>query len=583
MTPARAGESRRLAIMAVLLALVGATPYLRAWNYGLVNFDDYAYLVAHSWLWEGSAAATLLHCLTEVGDAIWMPLTWLSYAADCAMFGDWAGGFHLHSICLHGINAALVGLFLRELFGDRCGWAVWLGTAVWALHPLRCESVVLLSSRKDVLSFLFELLALLCWVRGSKSPPAAERRLTLFALALFLLGVACKPSVMTFPLLCLTVDAFILRRLDIRRHAWPLALAAAVGMFVGWQQRVGGALSDGSGETIVMRLADSVAAFGIYLRNSAWPKDLALQCVKRWPDLPRFIVPGAVLSASFCAILIWRGLRFRANPARADGLLAGLLWFAVALFPMLGLVSFGYHAFADRFTYIPAVGLSIALVDLLVAAARRFPGARRTFCVAGMGLAVALGLAAWRQTGFWRDDFTVFSHTLEVDGDSNGLAHQSLGSWYFEFPHDLAKSVWHFERSISNDGIRHMGSCYLIYVFALCELKQIEKAGRAMADFERHLANGRAAGGANADHANTLYMYGKVAWWIADPETRELAEAYLAENVRADDPGPVWTYLRWQLAVQKGEEKQADAYRAELTKPHRMTDYIDFRYLRRRQ
>ena len=589
---------------AALIGLVAVLPFLRAWDYGLINLDDYAYLSCHPQLWQGPFLTSVRHFATTVQDAIWMPLTWLSYALDYAVFGDWYGGFHLHAIALHGVNAALVYCLLRMIFADseKREWACIAGAVLWALHPLRCESVILLSSRKDLLSFFWELLALICWIRGSRRDGRDELRLSSWAMVFFALGACCKPSVMTFPALCLILDAFVVRKIVIRRYAVPFAFSIFLGVFASWQQHVGGAMTNGADETFLMRLADSVAAFGIYLKNTVWPQGLILQCTKRWPELPRFLLPAIVICLAYGGYLLaklnWYRLNFGncvrvsrqgkwpdlvESAAPRDYALAGMLWFAVAIFPMLGLVSFGYHAFADRFTYIPSFGLSIVLAGTLV----RMGQVVRP--VAAVGLALGLGMLTWRQVGFWRNDCAIFSHTLEADGDDNWFAHRSLGGWYFEFPHDLENCVRHYGRAFEC-APEQFGNNYIIYICALCELGRTDEIGNLLNAYWESITKGhsqeeiacmvRDEAGREANEVYNRYLMCKTAWWMTDPATVDLAEGYLhkMESRCSTDKG--YSYLRWQLAKRTGNREEESKYFAELTKPNRADGYFSFRYLR---
>ena len=585
-----------------VLLLVSTVPYSRALDYGLINLDDYAYITISPCLRDLLSIQAWEFFLTDVSQGIWMPLTYLSYGIDHALFGEWFGGFHLHSILVHGVNSVLVWLLLMELFGDRNGRTALLclaGAVVWAVHPLRCESVVFLASRKDVLSLFWELLALICWVRGSKAEDGLQESYTVGSLAFFAIGAMCKPSVMTFPALCLIVDAFIIRRVNLGRYVRPFAMALILAVFAKWQQGMGGATQLGAGESIPMRLADGVAAFGVYLTNTVLPTDLALQCVKRWPEMPRGLFAGAVLSVLCLGFVGWRTLRivrcFRGTadvPMRGrESVAAGLLWFSVAVFPMLGFVPFGYHAFADRFTYIPAIGLSIVLVALLAKVAE---GAKPTrVCLFAMAaVCLALGVLTWRQTGFWKDDGSAFGHALEVDGDRNAIAHLSLGKWYFECRHDLGKSIRHFGRGYELQPT-WIGDSYIFYIFALNEAGQHEKARRmldACSDEIKELVKGRSEEEQRAfwhpegevsddlSRIRALFDFGQVSCWIVNDAERGLAVRWLKEKRDRYDDNPMYQYLKLQLAERTGDRRAADDSREFLSKRRPLQGYVNFRW-----
>ena len=601
--------------MALILAVTAAA-FSRCFGYGLVNMDDYCYLFGHRAVTDFAGWKSLVWCFTDVSEAIWMPLTWLSYAADHALFGRWFGGYHVHSVLVHAVNAVLVFVLLRQLFGSpraasrTTGSSLCLVAALaWAIHPLRCESVVFLASRKDVLSFFWELLALIAWVRGSRCAADGRRAvLTAAAVVLFVLGAMCKPSVMTFPLLCLLLDLFVIREVRPLRYVVPGALMLGLGAFAGWQQAAGGATAEWAGEPVWARLAVAAAAFGVYVRNTVLPFGLAVQCIKQWPAWPRFLVPGAAISLLWGAFLLrrfgqcWAKRRetvsvgwLDGRPVRltfgfpADAAFAGLAWFAVAVAPMLGVASFGYHAYADRFTYIPSVGLALALVVGLDALVRRL-GTVRTLAPAACVLGALAATTAW-QTGFWRDDLTLFMRTLEIDGDRNDVAHNIIGAHYFMETHELEKALEHFAKASS---VREEAVVDVLpaEVMALVELGRDDEVPARLRSFEdvlvRRLGEDRAravvrnAYGLDGREARlaTTYRFARVASLLG--KEPHLAEARrLLEELRdqREDCGE-WQYLMWRCLALSGEAAAADAMLRKLLDPATKTGYSRFQFLR---
>ena len=592
-------------IFGILAILVSVGCFLRCWDYGIVNLDDYIYLTSHASVHTWQGWASVWDFLTNVKEGIWMPLTWFSYAADCAMFGRWYGGFHLHSIAIHAVNACLVWWFLRLVFRSRpCAEGLCLiGALIWAIHPLRCESVVFLASRKDVLSFFWEILALICWVRGGT-------RNTVWASVFFVVGSCCKPSVMTFPVLCFLIDAFVLRRVRTVRYVFPVLYMLFLGGFAAWQQSVGGATCEFGDEPLWGRVLGACAGFGIYLRNFVWPQWLAPQCVNIWPRMPRFLLPGLVISAVYAFLLCRRAAEYWGNRARtlsvrwredfpalltndvpADPFFAGVAWFAVAIAPMLGIANFGYHAFADRFTYIPAVGLSIATVCLLDRAVRTC--GRRPVLAFGVACVCALLPTTWRQTGFWENDLTLFSRTLEVDGEDSGFAHRCLGDYYFEVAHDLERAAAEYEKGLRT-GFRYMIDVFPLYVLTLCELGRedevADKLDRLVDEIERRrgheiamrIMSGKEPLEPIDGFYRTIYFASKIAWWVSDRRTLDVAEEAL-ERGRSDiyETDPLWVYLRWKFHALKGDKAEADRLHAKLTSSALGFGYVTFRFLRK--
>ncbi len=488
----------RLAVpMALLIA--AALPFARTARYGIVNCDDYDY-VQHAAEPGG---------LWDVKEAIWMPLTWLSYKMDFALAGSMDRAeegnsveaayrhrdavhrlMHAHSVLIHAVNAVLLWLLLRMVIARSAFDGIASGAAdaaaavaalAWAVHPLRCESVCWVASRKDVLSMMWMLAALALWVGRRRA----------FGVACFALSAMCKPSAMAFTPLAFVVDWLLLREIepveDVRsaralrkylKYAVPACMSVALALFAGWAQEKGGATFLFGDLPLRARALNAAAAFGMYVKNTVWPFDLAPLPLYRWPEMPRFWLQGILM----CAAAGWlavRGVRSRAKSGAggvADWLLAGLMWYALAVVPFLGLKAFGVEPFADRFTYIPAVGFSIMLAGALLSAKGRW---QMPACTA---LALALGVCAWRQAGFWKDDLTLFGRCIAVEGEGHYDAWANLGLWHFEFGHDLARAKECFARACTLNMAR-AGRVYPTYFLTLFELGDRDGMKKVHQDF----------------------------------------------------------------------------------------------------
>lgn len=603
----------------IVFAFVCASviPFLRSATYGLINLDDYPYLANHALILSWQGWESLKHCFVDVSQSIWMPLTWLSYALDYALFGESYGYFHVHSILLHLLNAILLFYLLRLIFrqlpdAKQRGRELFISCAVatifWSIHPLRCESVVFLASRKDVLSFTWELIALILWVKGGSVN-------TILSILCFVLGAMAKPSVMTLPALCLLVDAFIKREIRIWRYAAPFLLAVGLAAFAGWQQKAGGATVDLLNEPLWGRLLNACAAFGIYLRNTVWPQWLAVQCVNRWPYPPRFLLPGLALSAVWGWLLAkpiirhWRNRQTEIAISylneipvkltfhfKQDPLFVGIAWFAIAIFPMLGIANFGFHAYADRFTYIPHVGLSIIVGILVYRCCVRFGNLLPT--LVGGALLVVLGCVSWWQTGFWENDWRAFSRTLEIDGDRNAHAHWALANYAFEFHHDLDTFVREFERTLELAPFTAMQN-YEFYVLALCEMGKVDEAHEKVKLFNQLVEDifGKEAAyellatkpgeedAINDSKLSQLLRAGakktKFVFWLHAPDCLGLADDCLAcEDLSRLENAPFYAYLLWKRALLKSDTETADRLKAKLRQGSLGGCYIRFRFLR---
>ena len=405
----------RLGLLWVVVAIYG--PLLGA---GFIAFDDPGYVYENAHVRAGLCLAGLRWAFTTFAQSNWHPLTWLSLQLDAQLFGLHAGGFHLTNLLLHAANTLLLFGWLRRATGAL--WPAALVAFFFAAHPLHVESVAWVTERKDVLSTFFLCLTLLAYTRYAQqeSGGPARRRWYALALALYALGLLAKPMLVTLPGLLLLLDRWPLARWDAatwRARAPSLllekvpfgALAAASCVVTYLAQRTQAvvpldALPPGA------RLAAAALGVGAYLQKTCWPVGLGVfypywQGVAWWRPL---LWAGALVApTALAARALWRG---RTPPCVA----VGWLWFVGALAPVSGLVQVGSQAVADRYTYVPHIGLFVALAWSGEAAWRRWPRAR-----GGLGAAVAvaalgcLGLSV-RQAGYWQDGATLFAHTLAV-------------------------------------------------------------------------------------------------------------------------------------------------------------------------
>ncbi len=424
-----------IAICALLVIAV-ALLYAPVARYGFVDFDDPQYVSENVHVRAGLTWQSIVWAFTNFDNAIWDPLTWLSHQLDAQLFGidgvvlglPAAGWHHLTNVALHALAAVLVFVFLRVATG-----ALWLSAFVagfFALHPQRVESVAWIAERKDVLSGVFGFAALIAYVQWTRQP--SRKRLAL-VLALFALGLLSKPTLVTWPFVMLLLDYWPLRRLTsgagegvspsrivLKRIVEKLpyfAMAAAIAVVTMIAERP--ALKLTAATSFLTRLENSFVSCAAYLRQTFWPGDLAVFYPYR-ASIPLIEVAGA--TALITSVTVVSLLALRRRPALA----VGWLWFLGTLVPVIGLVQVGTHARADRFTYVPAVGLFAALAWLTADVARLRPKLRPI--LAGFGI-VALGacaIASARQVRTWENSETLFRRACEVTTD-NGMAHNALG------------------------------------------------------------------------------------------------------------------------------------------------------------
>jgi len=436
----------------VLLAIVVATllVYWQCAGHDFIILDDQLYVTMNPYIqqgltWEGAQWAFSAVSTQTSGN--WHPVTWLSHMLDIELFGLNPTGHHLVNVALHALNAALLFLVLSSMSGAL--WRSALVAALFALHPLHVESVAWVAERKDVLSTLFWMLTLMLYLAYLKRPGALRY---LAALAAFALGLMAKPMLVTLPLVMLCLDFWPLRRLAAStgmpeaappgeaspgapagEKSWPglvleklpflglTALFCAVALYA---QHQGGHVPDLATLPLQSRLYNAFLAYCGYLANAFWPHALAIH----YP-LPKLISP---LPALGCLLLL-AGLtaaaaaKFRRHPY----LIVGWLWFLVTLVPVIGLVQVGRQSMADRYMYIPLIGLSIAVVwgvpALFPALARR----RALLATASVAALLAFSALTWQQLGHWRDSQALLQHTIRVTGP-NYFAHFLLGNALFQ-------------------------------------------------------------------------------------------------------------------------------------------------------
>jgi Flp pilus assembly protein TadD len=416
--------SRRVSL---LLALAAIAVYLPALNLGFV-FDDREYILTNAALRLPFAAA-VRWSFTSFYSANWHPLTWLSHFADVALFGVSPRGHHVVNVLVHAANTVLLFLLLRGATG-----AVWRSAfvaALFALHPLHVESVAWVAARKDLLSAFFFLLTLLAYVRFARRPSPARYGL---ALGLFALGLLAKPMLVTVPFVLLLLDWWPLGRLPGRsgQPARPgagapalllekvpfLALAAASCAVTVLAQQSWGAIK---AVPLDARLANVPVAYAGYLLKAVWPAGLAF-----YYPLPAAGTPLWQAALSLAALLGLSAGVVRCSRTRR-WLAVGWLWYLGMLVPVVGFVQVGLQSMADRYTYLPLIGVFIGVAWLGAELAERFSGAARPIVAAACLSLAALGAATWVQAGYWRSDVTLSAHALEVT-TGNWMAHNNLAA-----------------------------------------------------------------------------------------------------------------------------------------------------------
>ena len=429
-------------VLLLLVTFAAFEPVLRS---GFVEWDDIPYIVENAHVRQGLSPSTLAWAFRSTELANWHPLTWVSHLLDVSLFGLAPWGHHLTSLLLHLVNTALLFVALRRL--TRAAWASLAVAALFALHPLHVESVASLGVRKDVLSTAFWFAALWAYARHVERPsPSRYVLVTLF----FALGLMAKPMLMTLPLTLLVLDFWPLRRMSgpglrsiaaLVMEKLPLFALSLGSVLVTWiaQRSYAGAMTETS---IAARISTAVLGYFGYLEKTFWPVGLSVFYPYR-PDPPVAEVAGKAVVLVLVTIAVLALVR------RRPYLLAGWAWYLVTLVPVIGLVRIGQQQMADRYTYVPLVGVFVMLAwgvrDL--AARMRGPAVVRTALPAAAAI-VAIVLAGTTRAvvATWSDGVTLWQRALDLGGNSTvtqnnlGVALQKSGR--------LDEAATHFTEAI---------------------------------------------------------------------------------------------------------------------------------------
>jgi len=397
-------------LWAIAIGAIVLVVFLPTVRNGFTGYDDPEYVTANPHVNTGLSWENARWALTAAHSSNWHPLTWLSHALDCTLFELAPAGHHGTSLVLHAINAALVFLWLAGATG-RLGLSACVAL-VFGLHPLHVESVAWVSERKDVLSTLFWLLALIAYTAYARKGGMA--RYCLVA-ALLAAGLLAKQMPVTMPMLLLVLDWWPLERGVRLVEKLPLlaisAMAAAAAI---WAQRMGGAVSTLEQLPLGLRLENAAVSYVRYLGKMAWPVDLAV-----FYPMPPHGIPVWQAAASVAAIAAISAGAFAVR-RRHPWLLAGWCWYVITLAPVIGIVQVGMQAMADRYTYVPMIGIAMAVVWEV---GDRWP---RPAAVVGVAALAAMAVLSWRQIAVWQDGVSLFTHAIAVTTD-NFVAHDNLG------------------------------------------------------------------------------------------------------------------------------------------------------------
>jgi tetratricopeptide (TPR) repeat protein len=423
----------RIVICMVLIGIILAV-YWQVGNYDFVGFDDGIYVTANPHISRGLTGDNIIWAFTSVdeGTGYWLPVTWLSHMADVQFYGMNPRGHHLTSVFIHTVSTLLLLFLLLRWTGTL--WPSAFVAALFALHPMHVESVAWVAERKDVLSAFFWFLTLLMYCEF-----ATKRKPVLYILALFsfMLGLMSKPMLVTLPVVMLLMDFWPLNRLEsegpeqgLRQLSLRLpalvkekipffACSLLSGIVTVYAQHKSGAVISVTTVPLLLRFENAMISYAKYIGLTIWPHDLAI--LYPFPlHIPFWQVAGSlilVLLASLAAILARRRYPYFAS---------GWFWFLITLLPVIGLIQVGTQSMADRFSYIPSIGLFIAIAWGVSDLAERLRHRKVILAVLAGAIIIASATQTRQQLAYWEDSFTLFRHTLQVTSGKY-IIHNNLG------------------------------------------------------------------------------------------------------------------------------------------------------------
>jgi Tfp pilus assembly protein PilF len=444
-SPTRKSQyANRVIVLCLLLLAITLAVYGQVVKHDFVSLDDDIYLTENYYVLAGLTTAGIVWAFSFTDSPYWHPLTWLSHMLDCQLYGLSPSMHHLTNVVLHLANTLLLFLVFYRMTGAL--WRSCFVAALFALHPLNVESVAWVSERKNLLSTFFWLLTMVFYVRYSKKPCLARYVLVV---SIFALGLMAKPMLVTLPFVLLLLDYWPLGRFpfqqvdsDTRTEAAPatipvfqktisvnlvlekvplLILSVLSSFLTSLSVQRSGIVISTTLVPMKLRIANAIVSYARYIGKLIWPQDLAVfypypSTVPLWQSVGAGLLLAGI---SFLVIRAWRKLPY---------LCIGWLWYLGTLIPAIGLVQAGqWPAMADRFTYVPAIGLFVMLAWLIPHVLTKWRYRKTGLVLAAGALLAVLLLLTRAQLNRWSNTITLFEHTLKVT-ENNYLAHNNLGN-----------------------------------------------------------------------------------------------------------------------------------------------------------
>jgi len=451
-------------VVCFLLTAITAAVYAQVYKHKFIHLDDPVYVTQNKNVQQGLTRENVVWAFTTGHASNYHPLTWLSLMLDYHLFGLNSGAFHLTNLLLHLANTILLFLLLCSITASL--WRSAMVAFLFAMHPMHVESVAWVAERKDVLSTFFWMLTILAYTKFVGKKSILWYLLTLFAI---ILGLLAKPMLVTLPCVLLLLDYWPLRRLfnavatptgkNKKSSGWqkliplpvllekvPLfAIAAASCVITFIVQQKGGAVRSLDIVPIACRITNALVSYMLYIIKMIWPAKLAIF----YPHFGKLLITPAIAAAAagiLISLAVFYLRRFRY-------LTVGWLWYLGTLIPVIGLVQVGRQSMADRYSYIPFIGLFIMVVwgiaDLLARTRYRAIILTAASCL----LVTAMSICTWIQVSYWRDSIKLFSHAIEVS-TANPVAHECLAQNLSDVGRD-DEAIEHYRKALQLNENEH--------------------------------------------------------------------------------------------------------------------------------
>jgi len=413
----------------IFLIIASFISYGRILSNDFVNFDDDIYITENDHVKSGINTKNIQWAFSTTFADFWHPITWLSLFFDYELYGLNAGGYHLTNLLLHMMSALLLFRIFNRTTGEL--WPSAFIAAFFALHPLRVESVAWAAERKDVLSIFFGLASIYVYICYAQSAKYSQY---FFCLILFVLSLMSKPMLVTLPFVLLLLDYWPLKRwrestsaefksTRISRLIWekvPFIILAFIFIIVAlWAQGLLGAPTSTDSMPFLFRMSNAIIAYVFYLEKIFWPIDLAVFYPYQH-SLPFWQI---LLS---CLILTGMTLVAFYNVKKTPFLFVGWFWFFGTLLPVIGLVQVGSQAMADRYTYLPSIGIAMMLTWGIFSLFKKEETRKKFLFPAGITILIILAFLTWELSGYWKNNLGLFGHALRVT-KNNAMAHNNFG------------------------------------------------------------------------------------------------------------------------------------------------------------